>query len=90
MRVRQHNEYFRSVAAERKSCKECKSKFVNGEVQWCWGEYSRLRWYTITWFCKHCFDNRVKNRLLSHSKPCGCMVNILAYRGETLPEWLSL
>lgn len=87
-RVREHNEYFRSVSMNnRKSCPNCRAK-LEGEKIWSWGEYVYGRWNTVKYFCKECFSKEVSGPLGSHTDSCGCSVNLIGYNGETLPEWL--
>ena len=93
-KVREHSEYFRPVSCgKRKSCPNCGEKLLPGENIWSWGEYNHVRWYTVQYFCKSCFDTPykgVKQKLLDHSAPCGCTFNLVGYRREKLPDWLTL
>jgi hypothetical protein len=90
-RIREHNEYFRTVSLSgRKSCPSCSEKLEPGESIWSWGNYVRIRWVTVTHFCKKCFPERVRARLNGHTNGCGCTVNLKGYCGERLPEWLTL
>lgn len=88
---RVHNEWFRSVSlGNRKSCPSCGDKLEPGEKVWSWGEYVRAKWRTVMHFCKHCYEKSVCAPLLAHAGPCGCKIELVAYGGERLPEWLVL
>ena len=91
---RVHSEYFRTVSlGKRKSCPSCGEKLLPSESIWSWGEYFRGTWGTVDYFCKQCFDlpyRGVKQRLQAHSDPCGCIFELRGYRGEKLPQWLTL
>lgn len=89
VKVRQHNEYFRTVKAGRKRCPTCKSK-LDGEPIWSWGEYIYGRWNTVKHFCKYCAEPMVLIPLRDHAGDCGCQVNLVGYCGEKLPEWLTI
>lgn len=93
-KIRQHSEYFRTVSLSgRKSCPNCSVKLAMGEQVWSWGNYVRAKWYTVQYFCKECFSegySNPKQRLIEHAKPCGCTFNLIGYRGEKLPAWLTL
>ena len=55
-KVREHNEYFRTVSlSNRKSCPNCSVKLAMGEQIWSWGNYVRAKWYTVQYFCCNCF-----------------------------------
>lgn len=89
MKIRQHNEYFRTVSLNnRKSCPNCKKK-LDGESIWSWGEYIYGKWRTVKYFCRNCFKTEVQNDLNSHTADCGCVVNLCG-RGDVLPNWLNL
>lgn len=93
-KVREHNEYFRTVSlGNRKSCPNCSTKLPYGEQIWSWGNYVRVKWITVQYFCCNCFANgyhNPKQRLIDHAGPCGCTFNLIGYRGEKLPAWLTL
>lgn len=89
-RPRVHNEYFRTVA--RKSC-PCGSNSKRGAPKnqvWSWGEYVRVTWRTVDYFCEKCFDTRIRPQLVSHMGDCGCTFKLVGYQGEKLPPWLTL
>lgn len=99
---RLHREWFRTVMGKRKSCPSCKEKLAPGESIWSWGEYTNGKWRTIEHFCKNDWEDKengfdpshkhlgIKSRLLAHAKDCGCEFELVGYRGEKLPEWLTL
>ena len=89
-KLRSHNEYFRTVAPNRKSCKTCKHHFVDSQEQWSWGNYIVGKWYTVAWFCEACFPTVVYGQLYDHTASCGCTVNLIAYSGGELPDWLCI
>lgn len=90
-KVRNHNEWFRSVSlGGRKSCPCCGDKLQKGEFIWSWGEYVYAKWRTVKHFCKSCFAAEVQAPLQNHAGPCGCVITIVAYQGERLPAWLTL
>jgi hypothetical protein len=87
---RQHNEYFRTVSlGGRKSCPSCYKKLLPNESIWSWGQYVRAKWNTVKYFCRECFDP-IRADLNEHTGGCGCVVNLIGYRGEKLPLWLTL
>lgn len=101
---RVHNEYFRTVSlGNRKTCPTCKAKLTRSLVQpettgpyyqqesiWSWGNYVNARWHTVDYFCRQCFATTVAARLLEHADECGCAIELVGYRGERLPPWLTL
>lgn len=93
-KVREHNEYFRTVSlGNRKSCPSCGEKLPAGEQIWSWGEYAYAKWHTVQYFCVSCWGNGPRNpkaRLIEHREPCGCSFNLVGYRGTRLPNWLAL
>ena len=95
-KMREHNEYFRSTTAKRCICGAEKRRTVRGkevgtiDAVWSWGEYHIGKWHTVKWFCRECFEERVKGLLCSHTETCGCTVNLNGYRGEELPAWLKM
>ena len=89
VKVRNHNEWFRTVLlGNRKSCPNCGEK-LNGESIWSWGEYLYGKWRTVKYFCKHCFPEQVQKPLQEHAGPCGCQITLCG-RGDVLPDWLKL
>ena len=93
-KVREHNEYFRTVSlSKRKSCQNCGEKLPPNEQIWSWGEYQNGKWYTVQYFCINCWDkgyHNPKERLIEHRRPCGCIFNLKGKSGRNLPHWLTL
>lgn len=90
MKVRTHNEWFRPVSlGNRKSCPTCCLKLLPEESVWSWGEYVRAKWRTVAYFCKQCFESRVRTPLVAHGGDCGCEINLVGYHCK-LPDWLAL
>ena len=88
-KIRQHNEYFRSVSlGGRKSCPTCYTPLEAGESVWSWGEYLYGKWRTVKHFCKTCAQQAVVQPLTQHAGPCGCVIGLKMYRGEQRPGWL--
>lgn len=80
------NAWFRPVLmGGRKSCPTCKAK-LDGESIWTLGEYIRVRWHTVEYFCRQCFPN-VRVGIESAERRNGCTYE---YVGQhcTLPDWL--
>lgn len=89
IRVKQRKEYFRSVSlGRRKSCPSCHRELDRGESIWSWGEYVHGKWYNITKLCKHCWKERWRDALLVAY--ANYEIHLHGYRGEELPEWLTL
>lgn len=68
---------------------------------WSWGEYVRAKWRTVQHFCKKCWEDTpngfapglhkgIRSKLREHAGVCGCTFELVAYRGQKLPEWMSL
>lgn len=81
-KVRQHNEWFRLIKTRTCSCGQKKTDVYS------WGEYRNASWRTIDYVCQHCFPAKAQ-QLLAHVKGCGCVVNLVGYRGA-LPDWIKL
>lgn len=90
VKLRVHREHFRTVMAKRKSCPTCGAKLPLGESVWSWGEYLYAKWRTVTHFCIGCYEKDVRPLLEDHAKPCGCVFELVGYRGTQLPEWLQI
>jgi len=89
-KVRQHNEWFRSISlGGRKSCPCCKTKLELGESIWSWGEYHNAKWRTIKHFCSACYATEVRDLLIKHTDGCGCTIN-LVIKDSIKPAWLTL
>lgn len=90
-RVKEHNEYFRTVRMQgRKSCPHCYTRLEQNESIWSWGEYHHGKWYTVMYFCKACFHTDVQAKLHAHSALCRCQFNLIGYGCSQLPLWLTL
>lgn len=88
-KVRQHNEWFRTVSlGGRKSCPNCRAKLNGGSI-WVWGEYIRAKWHNVKYFCQSCYETEVKAPLENHAGDCGCQINMVGYH-TNLPDWLTL
>lgn len=89
MKVRLHNEWFRTVSLNnRKSCPCCKERLAEGESIWSWGEYVRAKWRTVKYFCKSCFEKEVVDPLMEHTHGCGCNIELRFQSPQ--PDWLKL
>jgi hypothetical protein len=93
-----HREWFMPVqtAAGRTTC-PCGMTRKQREAQggdtslYACGEYSRARWSTWDYCCRHCFQSRiVRGRLLPHAAPCGCTFELQPRSGYRLPDWMVL
>lgn len=88
-KLRQHNEYFMPLAKNK--CPTCKDGGIRKPVEvWAWGEYQYGKWRTVKHFCSHCFASEVVEPLLGHAGDCGCVINLVARSGYSLPSWLVL
>lgn len=87
--LEQPYESFLGYESNRKSCSNCGAKLGDGEFIWSWGEYHCGKWRTVRHFCRLCFQEEVRDVLLSHVAKCGCKVELIGKDGE-LPEWLTI
>jgi len=84
------NIYIRSVSlGRRKTCPTCHSKLGNEKI-YSAGEYIGVNWRNVAdYFCISCFD-RLKDIINIFQIKNSRKVEILPYRGEEIPTWLTL
>lgn len=83
-RLRIHNEWFMPLAKRSCPCGQKKTEVF------AWGEYHCAKWRTVDHFCRTCFEHRVLNRLIAHAGPCGCVFELKARTGYSIPDWIKM
>jgi hypothetical protein len=82
--LRIHNEWFQPLV---KTTCPCGWKGVSC---YAWGEYVNAKWRTVEHFCRECFEARVLKRLISHASECGCIFQVQARSGYSIPTWIQI
>lgn len=83
-KVRIHNEWFQPIQKTTCPCGQKKTDMF------AWGEYVNGKWRTMDHFCQSCFVERVQKRLIAHAGPCGCVFNLIARNGYSIPSWIQM